>query len=102
MKSKQVNEQTGASIDLISYFIQDGSSILVFHGIATPEKFNSYVSTFERTMGNYARLTDAGKINVQPERIKVITVSKSATLESILRANACLTLETKEASNLVK
>ncbi|MEM1328345.1 MAG: M48 family metalloprotease [Bacteroidota bacterium] len=87
IKSKQTNAQSGQSIDLLSTLIQDGQSIFVFHGIATPQRYNGYRATFERTMNGYARLTDQSKINVQPERISVVTVSRGGTLESVLRAN---------------
>lgn len=87
MKSKQVNQQTGASIDLLSTLIQDGSNIFVFHGVSSPEKYNTYRNSFERTMVNYKRLTDPSKINVEPERIKVITVQRASTLGNILRSN---------------
>jgi predicted Zn-dependent protease len=87
IKSRQTNAQTGQSIELLSTLIQDGESIFLFHGLSTPERFNSYRSNFERTMNGYERLTDQSKINVQPERIRIITVSRGSSLESVLRSN---------------
>jgi len=87
MKTKQVNQQTGASVELLSTLIQDGSSIFVFHGVSSTEKFRIYSSAFEKTGGGYQRLNDASKINVKPERLKIITVSKGGTLSTLLRAN---------------
>lgn len=87
MKSKQTNPQTGQSIDILSTFIQDGNSIFMFLGIAPPERYPTYRSAFERTMNNYRRLTDPSKINVEAERIDIITVSRGGTLQSVLQAN---------------
>ncbi|MEM8525866.1 MAG: M48 family metalloprotease [Bacteroidota bacterium] len=87
MKTKQVNQQTGASIELLSTLIQDGSNIFVFHGVTSTEKFRIYSSAFEKTAAGYSRLNDPSKINVQPERLKIVPVSKGGTLSSLLRAN---------------
>jgi len=87
MKSKQVNQQTGASIELLSTLIQDGSSIFVFHGVSSSEKFRIYSSAFEKTADGYRRLNDASKINVEPERLKIVKVSKGGTLSTLLRSN---------------
>ncbi len=85
IKSKQVNQQTGAAIELLSTLIRDGDLIYVFHGLSTPEKFAIYRSNFERTMNNFKRLTDQSKINVTPDRIRVKQVQQNGTLESVLR-----------------
>ncbi|MEM9884808.1 MAG: M48 family metalloprotease [Bacteroidota bacterium] len=100
MKTKQVNQQTGASVELLSTLIQDGSNIFVFHGVSSTEKYAIYRSAFERTMTNYKRLTDQSKINVEPERIKVITVQNGGTLESILRSNGISSARVEEFSIL--
>ncbi|NJK82543.1 MAG: M48 family metalloprotease [Saprospiraceae bacterium] len=55
LKTKQVNPQTNATIDLLSYLIRDGDLIYVFHGITTPEKYPIYRPTFENTMTNFRR-----------------------------------------------
>lgn len=86
IKSKQVNQQTGATIDLLSALIRDGDIIYVIHGLSTPEKFAIYRSNFERTMNGFRQLTDQSKINVTPDRIRIKEVQQNGTLESALRA----------------
>ncbi len=85
LKTKQVNPQTNAAIDLLSYLIRDGDIIYVLHGITTPEKYAIYRPTFENTMTNFKRLTDQSKINVVPDRIRIKEVPQDGTLESTLR-----------------
>jgi predicted Zn-dependent protease len=82
--SQQVsqNQQTGQEqiIKVMSYFIQYNNHIYVFHGIASEADFNSYYRTFESTMANFNKLSEASKINVKPKRIKIKTVQRSGTL----------------------
>lgn len=85
IESEQVNEQTKQSIRIISTLIQDGKMIYVFHGISSPADFNTYRSQFTNTMNSFKRLTDPSKINVQPERIKIVTVQQDGTLANALR-----------------
>lgn len=87
--SQQVkqNQQTGAQqiIKVISYFIQFGESILVFHGVADDANFNSYYRTFESTMANFDRLTDQSKLNLKPKRIEIVSVPVSGTLSQTFK-----------------
>ncbi len=85
LKTKQVNPQTNAAIDILSYLIRDGDLIYVFHGITTPEKYPIYRSAFENTMTNFRRLTDQARLNVLPDRIRIKEVPQDGTLESTLR-----------------
>lgn len=82
--SQQVtqNQQTGQQqiIKVLSYIIQQENNIYVFHGVADDADFNSYFRTFESTMANFNLLTEATKLNVQPKRIKVMSVQRSGTL----------------------
>ncbi|HSH19532.1 MAG TPA: M48 family metalloprotease, partial [Draconibacterium sp.] len=87
--SQQVsqNQQTSAQqvIKVMSYFIEFNGNILAFHGVAAEENFNTYYRTFETTMSNFDRLNDPSKLNVQPERIKIVSVPVSATLSQTLK-----------------
>ena len=82
--SKQVSQDpsTGqqSEITVQSVYIQYGKMIYVFHGVATPVDFQAYKSAFDKTMYGFKELKDQAKINVTPERIKVVAVKKSGTL----------------------
>lgn len=82
--SQQVSQdqQTGQKqvIKVVSYFIEYGGVIYVFHGVASDADFNSYFRIFESTMVNFNKLTEASKLNVKPKRIKIQPVRSSGTL----------------------
>ena len=82
----QTNEQTGAKLRLVTYLIKYGANIYVFHGIAASTDFSRYSTTFTRTFEAFKKLTDASKLNVKPERIKIATVKSNGTLKQALSA----------------
>lgn len=98
--SKQVtqDQSTGqqSEIDVKSMFIHYGSGNFVFHGVSTPADFQSYVSSFDKAMYGFKQLTDASKLNVVPERIKVVKVKSSGTLANALSAYGVPTNRQKE------
>jgi predicted Zn-dependent protease len=57
----------------------------MFHGISLNADFNTYYRTFANTMGNFDKLTDPSKINVNPDVIKIVTVPQNMTLADALR-----------------
>ncbi len=85
--SQQVSQdrQTGQqqTIKVMSYFIEYGGNIFVFHGVAADADFNSRFRIFESTMTNFNRLADPSKLNVKPKRIKIETVPRSGTVSEI-------------------
>ncbi|NQU54127.1 MAG: M48 family metalloprotease [Bacteroidetes bacterium] len=88
--SQQVsqNQQTGQEqiIKVMSYFIQYNGAIYVFHGVAAEADFNSNYRTFESTMVNFRKLSEASKLNVKPDRIKIIKInSASVSLEDAFK-----------------
>lgn len=72
-------------IRTLTYLIQYNGVIYKFIGLSLKNDFNSYENTFLRTMKNFKKLTDQSKINKQPERIRIKTVTKSGTLKDVLR-----------------
>jgi predicted Zn-dependent protease len=81
--SQQVtqDQSTGAQSanNVLSYFIQYDNVIYVFHGVTTEADFSTFSGTFESTMRSFAKLTDASKINVTPNKILVRPVTKAGT-----------------------
>ena len=86
--SKQVSQDpnTGeqSEVTVQSVYIQYGKFIYVFHGVSTPADFPAYKSSFDKTMYGFKELKDPSKINVQPEKIKVVSVKKAGTLGQAL------------------
>lgn len=76
------NQSTGAqTVNMVlSYFIQMDKNFYVFHGVSTDADFPNYVNSLESTMKTFARLTDASKINVKPNKITVKRVQRAGTL----------------------
>jgi len=80
--SQQVSQtESGGqqTIKLLSFFIEKDGAVYNFHGIAEGSQFNNLLPAFESTMNNFATLTDPLKLNVKPDRIKVIKIN-SATV----------------------
>ncbi len=98
--SNQVSQDpsTGqtSTIEVKSVYIQFKQGIYVFHGVSTPGDFQGYVSDFDHTMTGFRELTDPAKLNVTPDRIKVITVHQAATLAQVLQANGVPSARVKE------
>ncbi len=87
--SQQVSQtESGGQqiIKLISFFIEKDGSVYNFHGIADGSQFNNLLSAFESTMNNFATLTDPTKLNVKPDRIKIIKInSTTVSLEEAFK-----------------
>ena len=79
------NEQALVTLKIVTYFIQDGTTIYMFHGMAEPANFIAYKNLFRNTMEGFARLTDQTKLNVQPDRIHIESISSPTTLSVALR-----------------
>jgi predicted Zn-dependent protease len=75
-----------AAYRLMSYFIEKGKSVFVFHGLTTVERFQSYGSLFESTMRQFRELSDPRKIDVKLERVRIRVAKSSGTLENVLRS----------------
>jgi predicted Zn-dependent protease len=76
-KNQQGQQQ---HIRVLSYFIEYGGRIYVFHGVSSNADFTSFSRTFESTMVSFNRLTDSSKLNKQPERIRIREVKQGGTL----------------------
>jgi len=65
---------------VLSYFISYNNLFYVFHGVTTESDFNAFLQPFESTMANFSRLTDASRLNVKPQLIRVVKVQRAGTL----------------------
>ena len=79
--SEQVSQNDAGQeqvLKILSYFIEKDGVVYTFHGLCLDANFNGYKPAFESTMKNFARLTNASKLNVQPDRIKVISINSAS------------------------
>jgi len=73
-------------VRLLSYYIEYAGNVYTFLGYAGKASFSSYRSTFERSMRGFDRVTDARILNVQPNRLRVVTADRNAAFRSYLPA----------------
>ncbi|MGE5419479.1 MAG: M48 family metalloprotease [Chloroflexota bacterium] len=84
----QQDQSTGQQLtnQLLSYYINYGGLIYVFHGVSAEADFKTYQPSMESTLNSFAALTDPAKINVKPKKIIIKTVSQPATLSQLFTA----------------
>lgn len=80
----QQGQQAQPAIALEAAFISYGGNIYMLLGMAQEKDFRRYQRDIEYTISSFAQLTDASKLNRQPERIKIVTNSRSQTLQQAL------------------
>lgn len=85
MVESQQQQQNGGILRALSSFIQYNNNIYHIIGVTSAMDYNAYSQYFLGTMQNFRTLTDASKLNRQPERIRLRTVTTAATLEQVLR-----------------
>ena len=83
--TSEIRTQKGA-YRLMSYFIEKGKSVFVFHGLTSVERFQNYGPLFENTMRQFRELSDPRRIDVKPDRIRIRTTRSSGSLENALRS----------------
>ncbi|UPL47857.1 M48 family metalloprotease [Hymenobacter sublimis] len=83
----QQTGQQGITARTLTFIIQDGQNLYAFVGLTSPAAFETYAPQFQRTAQGYRRLTDAAKLNRQPERVRIKTAKAGQTLASALAAN---------------
>ncbi|MBS4065951.1 MAG: M48 family metalloprotease [Chitinophagaceae bacterium] len=87
--SQMQQDQSGRSVPAVTaiiYFIQYNNVIYQLIGASTPANFSTYAGMLRPYMDSFKALTDASKINVKPERIEVVTVSRNQTLKQLFES----------------
>jgi predicted Zn-dependent protease len=82
-------DQSGRTVPTVAaviYFIQYNNLIYQFIGASTPATFNNYVASFRSYFESFRPLTDPARINVKPDRIEVVTVSRNQTLRQFFES----------------
>jgi predicted Zn-dependent protease len=82
------NQSTGQqdTINVLSYFIDDGGRYYAFHGVTAQADFNTYTRIFKPTMESFNKLTDPSKLNRQPKKIRIKKVQRTGTLANAFRS----------------
>ena len=83
IRESTVTTQQG-ELKILSYFIQKGKQVYVFHGFGSPANYNKNLSSFKYTMGNFNRLKNQKARHVKPTRVKIVRVTKRTTLKRFL------------------
>jgi predicted Zn-dependent protease len=81
------------TLGVLSYFIQKGSDVYIFHGVTAPATMSAWASTFSGAVGQFRSLTDSKRINVSPKYLKVQNGKSSATLSSLLSTQGIASTE---------
>ncbi|MGQ9854563.1 MAG: M48 family metalloprotease, partial [Candidatus Oleimicrobiaceae bacterium] len=71
-------------LSLLSYFIQKGNAVFVFHGYTLQTAFAQYRASFQNTMSQFRELTDPARINVKPAILRIKPAPRQATLRELL------------------
>ncbi|MEM9259865.1 MAG: M48 family metalloprotease [Bacteroidota bacterium] len=74
------------SIRVLASFISYGGNVYMMLGMALPQDFNRFQRDIEGSIGSFSQLRDQDKINRQPERIKIVSSSRTQTLQQALQA----------------
>lgn len=85
---------------IVSTFIRWAEKVLVFHGFSMESTFSYYRRDFERTVGGLQELMDSDRLNVEPDRIRIVRIRSRRTLEEVLRSHG-VAEEHREAMSLI-
>ncbi len=85
----QTDQNSGQQnrLKIMTYCIQYGGNVYVFHGVSAEKDFVAFQRLFQQTMEGFRQLNDPNKLNVKPERIKVVSVPKPMSLQQLFAAN---------------
>lgn len=87
IQGRQLEQQNQQVINILIYFIEYNGRVYQLVGMAYQQQYAGVESSFLRTMNGFNRLTDASKINVQAERIKIVEAKRTSNLRSLLTSN---------------
>jgi len=69
----------------LANFIKKDGQVMMFMGYTGDSKFVTYSDLISDSLNSFKPLTDQTKINVKPERIKIIKAGKTDSLANILK-----------------
>ena len=84
-QGQQQQQQQQPNVRILTYLIEYNKSFYWLLGATSATDFNQFYPLFKNTMDGFRILTDQAKINKKPERIRNKTITKSATLQQVLK-----------------
>jgi len=83
----QTQQAQQQPIKVLAYFIEHGGKIYTYIGVTSADQWGAYQPLFTSTLNKFAVLSDPAKLNVKPERVKVITVASNTSLSNVFKQN---------------
>ena len=77
-------QQDGSVIRAVAHFVDYGGNVYQFVGYSSQAAFQQYSSVFASTMQGFNRLADQSRINVQPNRLKIVKANHNGSFASML------------------
>lgn len=74
----------GNELGLYVYAVEFQDNIYRFINYTTMSAYNNYLRTFQRTTGQFDRLTDERILNINPVRLKIVEADRRATFQEFL------------------
>ena len=87
LEGDQAASSQSTPAHVLAYLIQDGKSVYALIGLAPTASFSTYGPQFTSVAQGFQRLTDASKLNRQPEHVHIKTATGTTTLASAFAAN---------------
>jgi predicted Zn-dependent protease len=78
------NAADSSYLRIAAQWIQLDSNIYEFVGLSDRKNFPVYAAAFENSMKNFRPITNPARLNVEPERIRIKTADREATLGQLL------------------
>ena len=69
-------------------FVAYGGAVYGILGYAPEARWASYQGTAERTLQSFQPLTDPAALNVQPQRVDILTLGHATTIAQLARERA--------------
>lgn len=83
---KAVQGQQQQDLRVLSYLISYGNNIYHLLGVTLTPLYQQHGPIFLKTMQGFAPLTDQGKLNKKPERIRIKTVKSATTVQQAFQS----------------
>lgn len=76
--------QQQGTVRALSYFIEKGDKVYVFHGFCSAANYRKNFRSFRYTMTNFDRIRNRAIKDIEPTQVKVVKVHKGETLKDVL------------------
>ncbi|SDG42249.1 Putative Zn-dependent protease [Dyadobacter soli] len=83
----QAAAATANTIQVGTWLIQYGGNIYAIHGVAAAGNYAANAGQFRSVAQGFKSVSDANILNRQPERIRIKTAQRDATLREVLKDN---------------